>query len=164
MAAVTMIEDALRDRGLVPRDFLDDSTGRSWTIAQFPDGAWFAASPGRGPQWWRGSGPWRLEIGNTMRILQVIERGPPGDYDKLPTGLPEEWMAGLVERRPPETVSRRKQPKIRVQFDFTEGAVSNLDALVERLDGASRAEIVRRAIRLLDETTKGKCSYCGRDD
>ena len=40
--------------------------------------------------------------------------------------------------------------KNRVQFDFTKEALDHLDALRVKLDAASRAEVIRRALRLLD--------------
>lgn len=49
---------------------------------------------------------------------------------------------------------RTRTPKVRLQFDFTEAAVGDLDELTERLGAASRAETVRRALRLLDEVTR----------
>lgn len=42
---------------------------------------------------------------------------------------------------------------VRVQFDFRPEAVARLDHLVARLGAASRAEVVRRALALLDEAT-----------
>ena len=41
--------------------------------------------------------------------------------------------------------------KRRLQFDFSEEAVQRLDFLVEELDAASRAEVIRRALELLDQ-------------
>lgn len=43
--------------------------------------------------------------------------------------------------------------KTRVQLDMSERAVEQLDALRDRLDAASRAEVVRRALKLLDAAT-----------
>jgi hypothetical protein len=40
--------------------------------------------------------------------------------------------------------------KRRLQFDFSEDAVTRLDELATRLDASSRAEVVRRALLLLD--------------
>lgn len=44
--------------------------------------------------------------------------------------------------------------KIRLQFDFSPEWVARIDALVKRFDASSRAEIVRRALDLLDHVTK----------
>lgn len=48
----------------------------------------------------------------------------------------------------------------RVQFDFREDAVSDLDTLVERTRATSRAEVVRRALdvyrNLLDAAEAGE--------
>ena len=44
--------------------------------------------------------------------------------------------------------------KVRLQFDFTEDAVADLDDLSSRVGAVSRAETVRRALRLLDERTR----------
>lgn len=40
--------------------------------------------------------------------------------------------------------------KTRLQFDFTQEAVDHLEELRSRMDAASKAEVVRRALRLLD--------------
>lgn len=52
-----------------------------------------------------------------------------------------------------------KTGKIRVQFDFTESQVKELDALVESANASTRAEIVRAAVRvygiLLEAQSKG---------
>lgn len=41
--------------------------------------------------------------------------------------------------------------KIRVQFDFTEESLANLDNLVEVFGASSRAEIIRRSLTLLSD-------------
>ena len=43
--------------------------------------------------------------------------------------------------------------KVRLQFDFTSEAVDGLDEIKERLGAGSRAEVIRRALRLLDYAT-----------
>jgi hypothetical protein len=40
----------------------------------------------------------------------------------------------------------KKGPKIRLQFDFSERSLKVLDELVETLDAASRAEVIRNAL------------------
>ena len=46
--------------------------------------------------------------------------------------------------------------KRRLQFDFTPGAVEQLDALQERLGASTRAEVVRKALALLDHTVQAQ--------
>lgn len=41
--------------------------------------------------------------------------------------------------------------KVRIQLDFTTEQESQLDGLVDSLGAASRAEVVRRALALLEE-------------
>ena len=43
-----------------------------------------------------------------------------------------------------------KQKKIRVQFDFSKAALKRLDQMRKILDANSRAEVVRRALRMFD--------------
>lgn len=48
-------------------------------------------------------------------------------------------------------MAEEKQPqRIRVQFDFSAGALEKLDALVEKAEAKSRAEVVRSALRFYD--------------
>jgi len=42
-----------------------------------------------------------------------------------------------------------KTGKIRLQFEFTESQVSDLDALTLLMDSANRAETVRRSLRIV---------------
>ena len=46
--------------------------------------------------------------------------------------------------------------RTRVFFDFDRKAVVRLDELVKELGAASRAEVVRRALRLLDIAVQGQ--------
>lgn len=43
--------------------------------------------------------------------------------------------------------------KIRLQFDFNQEAVEKLDELKERLGASSRAEVIRRALALMDRVS-----------
>lgn len=43
--------------------------------------------------------------------------------------------------------------KLRLQLDVTPAAIARIDALQVRLDAGSRAEVVRRALRMLDLVT-----------
>ena len=45
--------------------------------------------------------------------------------------------------------------KKRVQFDFTPKALDRLDLLGERINATTRAEVVRRALELLDVVSDG---------
>lgn len=44
----------------------------------------------------------------------------------------------------------------RVQFDFSPGALALLDELKDRMGSASRAEVVRRSLHLMDLALAGK--------
>jgi hypothetical protein len=46
--------------------------------------------------------------------------------------------------------------KKRLQFDFAQPAVERLDFLVDKLNATSRAEVVRRALELLDSLLEWK--------
>jgi len=46
--------------------------------------------------------------------------------------------------------------KQRLQFDFSKPAVKRLDQLVNRLGAASRAEVIRRALELIDLISMAK--------
>ena len=43
--------------------------------------------------------------------------------------------------------------KVRLQFDFNQEAVEKLDELKERLGASSRAEVIRRALALMDRVS-----------
>lgn len=43
--------------------------------------------------------------------------------------------------------------RVRMEFDFTKSAADKLEELLERMDAGSRAEVVRRALSLLDYAT-----------
>ena len=45
---------------------------------------------------------------------------------------------------------KNKNDKLRLQFDFSNRAVERLDALVKAADCASRAEVVRNALRVYE--------------
>jgi hypothetical protein len=50
----------------------------------------------------------------------------------------------------------KKEKKVkRLQFDFAEKAVKQLDDMVEMTDASSRAEVVRNALRLYEYIIKG---------
>lgn len=53
--------------------------------------------------------------------------------------------------------------KTRVQFDFTNEQLARLDGLVHRMGAASRAEVVRRALHLMDRVESGKLEVVGSD-
>lgn len=60
-------------------------------------------------------------------------------------------------------MSRRK--RVRLQFDFTPGEVERLDMLTVRLEAGSRAEAVRRSLRLMDYvTTEAESIFFRRKD
>ncbi len=58
--------------------------------------------------------------------------------------------------------------KTRLQFDFTPEQVDRIERIGERLEAASRAEVVRRALRVLerltDETEAGRRIVLRGDD
>ena len=60
-----------------------------------------------------------------------------------------------------ETGTKRK--KIRLQFDFTQEQIDDLELLKRRIDAGSKAEVVRRMIRLTLRATKGKSDVIVRD-
>ncbi len=43
--------------------------------------------------------------------------------------------------------------KKRLQFDFTEEAVAQIDVLAKRIGASTRAEVIRRALLLLETST-----------
>lgn len=43
--------------------------------------------------------------------------------------------------------------KVRLQFDFSKEAVEKLDELKDRLGASSRAEVIRRALALMDRVS-----------
>ncbi|HWR97290.1 MAG TPA: ribbon-helix-helix protein, CopG family [Candidatus Methanoperedens sp.] len=43
--------------------------------------------------------------------------------------------------------------KVRLQFDFSQEAVDKLDELKDRLGASSRAEVIRRALALMDRVS-----------
>ena len=45
------------------------------------------------------------------------------------------------------------EKKVRMEFDFTQVAADKLEELRRRIDAGSRAEVVRRALSLLDYAT-----------
>jgi hypothetical protein len=45
--------------------------------------------------------------------------------------------------------------KTRIQFDFNDAQLALLDDLVDRMNASSRAEVVRRALHLLDMVERG---------
>ena len=49
-----------------------------------------------------------------------------------------------------------KKEKMRLQFDFSEDAVKRLDGLVYDTDSASRAEVIRNALRVYEYLVKQK--------
>ena len=53
--------------------------------------------------------------------------------------------------------------KTRVQFDFTDEQLALLDGLVSRMNAASRAEVVRRALHLLDKVVSGQLNVIDED-
>ena len=46
--------------------------------------------------------------------------------------------------------------KHRLQFDFSEKATQRLDEMVEKLHASSRAEVVRKALALLDHVSQAQ--------
>jgi metal-responsive CopG/Arc/MetJ family transcriptional regulator len=46
--------------------------------------------------------------------------------------------------------------KHRLQFDFSEKATQRLDEMVEQLHASSRAEVVRKALALLDHLSQAR--------
>ena len=53
--------------------------------------------------------------------------------------------------------------KTRIQFDFTDEQLARLDGLVQRMGAASRAEVVRRALHLMDVAQSGELETVGVD-
>lgn len=53
--------------------------------------------------------------------------------------------------------------KTRIQFDFTDEQLALLDGLVQRMRAASRAEVVRRALHLMDLAQSGELETVGVD-
>ncbi len=45
---------------------------------------------------------------------------------------------------------KTKKEKTRLQFDFSEDAIGRLDQLVKDTDSASRAEVIRNALRVYE--------------
>lgn len=45
---------------------------------------------------------------------------------------------------------KNKKEKVRLQFDFSLNAVRRLDDLVDSTDSASRAEVIRNALRVYE--------------
>ena len=45
--------------------------------------------------------------------------------------------------------------KVRLQFDFSSEAAEHMEEIRRRLDAGSKAEVMRRALRLLDYVTSG---------
>ena len=45
---------------------------------------------------------------------------------------------------------KAKKEKVRLQFDFSEEAVQRLDGLVTATESATRAEVIRNALRVYD--------------
>lgn len=58
------------------------------------------------------------------------------------------------------SIAQEAEKKIRIQFDFSQESLANLDKLVQLLGASSRAEVIRRALTLLsdalDESQKGR--------
>ena len=46
---------------------------------------------------------------------------------------------------------KKKKEKVRLQFDFSLNAVHRLDVLVNSTDSASRAEVIRNALRAYED-------------
>lgn len=49
--------------------------------------------------------------------------------------------------------AKPKNGKIRVQFDFSDELVETIDKIKEQTDSSSRAEVVRKAVHLLQKAT-----------
>jgi Arc/MetJ-type ribon-helix-helix transcriptional regulator len=47
--------------------------------------------------------------------------------------------------------AKKKKEKVRLQFDFSLNAVRRLDVLVDSTDSASRAEVIRNALRAYED-------------
>lgn len=54
----------------------------------------------------------------------------------------------IREKNKEENMSKK-----RLQFDFSDEAVKRLDEIVERIHASTRAEVVRRALKLYDWVT-----------
>ncbi len=57
---------------------------------------------------------------------------------------------GMRSERAEAEMATKTQEKVRLQFEFTLEALARLDALKEVTDAPTRAEIVRRALRLYE--------------
>jgi Arc/MetJ-type ribon-helix-helix transcriptional regulator len=52
-----------------------------------------------------------------------------------------------------------KRPYLRLQFDMSQEQVDLIDRLKEQLEMGSRAEVVRRALKLMDRVHSGPALY-----
>lgn len=96
MAMSEDFQEALAERGVALQEVTDTHTGHRWLLGVFPNGTQVALPPGsRFVEWHRGDGPWRVEIGDREALLKALQRGPPEDLDKLPSGLPPDWTGRL---------------------------------------------------------------------
>jgi hypothetical protein len=53
--------------------------------------------------------------------------------------------------------------KVRLQFDFSQEMVTRIDAMRKRLDAGSKAEVVRRAFKLLELSMSNENKIIFRD-
>lgn len=53
--------------------------------------------------------------------------------------------------------------KTRIQFDFTDEQLGRLDGLVQKMGASSRAEVVRRALHLMELAQSGELETVGVD-